>query len=109
MARKTPSSWPEPLPEAEPLVCALCGREVPALTQHHLTPVLQGRRRGMKVQDLPTVGLCAGCHGYVHTTFSNHDLNGPYSSLESLQEHEGVIKFVAWVRKQPVGKTIKVK
>ncbi|MDB5045368.1 MAG: hypothetical protein JWQ08_1418 [Deinococcus sp.] len=107
--RNSESTWPEPLPEAEPLVCALCGRETPTLTQHHLMPVLQGRRKGMKVQDLPTVGLCSACHGYVHSTFSNADLSGPYSTLEALSENEGVIKFVKWVKKQPVSKSVKVK
>jgi len=72
-------------------------------------PVLQGRRKGMKVQDLPTVGLCSACHGYVHSTFSNADLSGPYSTLEALSEHEGVIRFVKWVRKQPATKGVKVK
>ncbi|GGK16995.1 HNH endonuclease [Deinococcus malanensis] len=107
--RQSNSTWPDPTPEAEPLACALCQRETPVLTQHHLMPVLAGRRKGMKVQDLPTVGLCSACHGYVHNTFSNADLAGPYSSLEALQEHEGVIKFVKWVQKQPVSRAVKVK
>lgn len=72
-------------------------------------PVLQGRRKGMKVQDLPTVGLCSACHGYVHSTFSGADLSGPYSTLEALNEHEGVTRFVKWVRKQPVTKGVKIK
>ena len=109
MARKLPSTWPEPRPEAEALTCALCQRETPILTQHHLTPISRGRRQGIKVQDLPTVGFCAACHQYVHTTFSNADLAGFYGTLEALQEHEGVQKFVAWVRKQPIGKAVKVK
>lgn len=110
MARRpSQSTWPAPRPESEPLTCALCQRETPVLTQHHLMPVLQGRRKGLKVQDLPTVGFCAACHEYVHSTFSNADLAGPYGSLEALSEHEGVIRFVKWVRKQPMTKAVKVK
>jgi hypothetical protein len=107
--RQSQSTWPDPALKAEPLTCALCGRETPVLTQHHLTPVLQGRRKGIKVQDLPTAGFCSACHEYVHSTFSNADLAGPYNSLEALSEHEGVARFVKWVRKQPMSKAVKVK
>ena len=109
MARKLPNTWPEALPEAQPLICALCHRETPTLTQHHLLPISQGRRRGVKIQDLPTVELCAACHKYLHTTFTNSELAGPYNSLEALQGHEGVQKFVAWIRKQPATKGVKVR
>ncbi|MFC6592809.1 HNH endonuclease [Deinococcus lacus] len=108
MARHKPSTWPEMAPKP-PEICALCSREVPALTEHHLVPRSQGRRRGMKVAELPTVMLCPPCHKYVHTTFSNHELEGDYSSLDALREHEGVRKFVAWVRKQPATKGVKVR
>lgn len=109
MARKLPNTWPEDQPQAEVLTCALCGRETPVLTQHHLMPISQGRRKGIKIQDLPSVGFCAACHNYVHTTFSNSELAGFYGTLEALQEHEGVQKFVAWVKKQPMSKSVKVK
>ncbi|WP_261664961.1 HNH endonuclease [Deinococcus sp. Marseille-Q6407] len=108
MARRAKAAaWPPPA--AAPAACALCGREVPRLTEHHLVPRSQGRRRGLKVAELPTVMLCPACHKYLHTTFSNQELETGYSSLEALREHEGVQKFVAWIRKQPASKGVRVR
>lgn len=105
--RQSRSAWPPPA--APPEACALCGREVPRLTEHHLVPRSQGRRRGLKVAELPTVMLCPACHKYLHTTFSNHELETQYSSLAALRGHEGVQKFVAWIRKQPPTKGVRVR
>ncbi|WP_373295838.1 HNH endonuclease [Deinococcus piscis] len=82
---------------------------MPHLTEHHLVPRSQGRRRGLKVASLPTALLCLACHKYLHTTFSNQELENQYSSLAALREHEGVQKFVAWIRKQPATKGVRVR
>ena len=100
--------WPAMQSLASP-TCALCKREVPSLTEHHLVPRSQGRRRGMKVAELPTVMLCPACHKYLHATFTNHELETAYSSLEALRSHEGVQRFIAWIRKQPATKAVRVR
>ncbi|SMB91686.1 HNH endonuclease [Deinococcus hopiensis] len=108
MARRHPeSNWPPP--PREPERCGLCGRETPLLTEHHLVPRSQGRRQGVKMQDLPTVTLCPACHKFLHRTFSNAELAGEYHSVDALLEHEAVRRFVAWVRTQPASKGIRVR
>ena len=107
MARKkSNNTWPAPPTKAE--CCALCGREVPKLTEHHLIPRIQGRRRGHKLSELPTIMLCPACHKYLHKTFSNAELETEFPTLEALQANEQVQKFVAWVQKQPASKGVQV-
>lgn len=108
--RNAQSTWPEaPATEAQPLTCALCGREVPELVQHHLIPIIAGKRKGLKPQDLPTVGLCPACQQYLHSTFSINELATELNTLEALEQNEQVQKFVKWVRKQPATKGVKAK
>lgn len=110
MARKNAySTWPDaPEETAEAKACALCGREA-ELVQHHLVPIIAGKRKGLKPQELPTVELCAACQQYLHSTFSINELANQYNTLEALQESEQVQKFVKWVKKQPVTKAVKAK
>ncbi|ADY25630.1 hypothetical protein Deipr_0460 [Deinococcus proteolyticus MRP] len=111
MARRNSfSTWPEaPSSEAAALTCALCEREVPELVQHHLIPIIAGKRKGIKPQDLPTVGLCPACQQYLHSTFSINELATRLNTLEALQADEQVQKFVKWVRKQPATKGVRAK
>lgn len=109
MARRTQSTWPEtPELDTPAEACALCGREG-ELVQHHLIPIIAGKRKGIKPQDLPTLQLCAACQGYLHSTFSINELATQYNTLEALQENEQVQKFVKWVKKQPMSKAVKAK
>ena len=108
MARKRPETdWPPP--PAAPERCALCERETPTLTEHHLIPRSQGRRRGLKVAELPTVLLCSPCHKFLHKTFTNAELATTYASVDALREHEGVQNFLNWLRKQPPSKGVRVR
>ncbi|PNY82406.1 HNH endonuclease [Deinococcus koreensis] len=105
--RQADPLWPPPA--APPATCALCGREVPTLTEHHLIPRSQGRRRGVKVQELPTVQLCSACHKFLHKTFSNAELAQEYTTVDALLAHEAVQRFVAWIRRQPGSKGVRVR
>ncbi len=108
MARRLPeSSWPPPA--QTPRTCALCERAAPNLTEHHLIPRSQGRRRGAKIADLPTVMLCGPCHKFLHKTFSNAELAQDYSAVDTLLDHEAVRRFVAWIRKQPASRSVRVR
>lgn len=108
MARKRPEpAWPPP--PTEPQRCGLCERETPTLTEHHLIPRSQGRRRGWKVADLPKVLLCSPCHKFLHKTFTNAELAGEFNNVDALLEHEDVQRFLKWVRKQPVTKSVRVR
>lgn len=105
--RKPPSDWPPP-PRETPR-CALCERETPVLTEHHLIPKSQGRRRGLAIHSLPTAALCPACHKFLHKTFTNAELANEYASVDALLEHEDVARFLSWVRKQPASKGIRVR
>lgn len=108
VSRRLPTTnWPLP-PSSAPR-CGLCGRQTPRLTEHHLIPRLQGRRRGLPVTALPTVLLCPACHKFLHKTFSNAELAGELHSVDALLEQESVQKFVAWIRTQPATKGVRVR
>ena len=79
------------------------------LTEHHLIPKSQGRRRGVPIHELPTVLLCPPCHKFLHKTFTNAELAGEYSSVDALLEHEDVARFLQWIRKQPASKGVRVR
>ncbi len=108
LARRLPTSaWPPP--PQPPACCALCGREVPQLTEHHLVPRSQGRRRGVPVAELPTVLLCGPCHKFLHRTFSNAELAAEYPTVEALRRHPEVERFVRWLRTQPATRNVRVR
>lgn len=108
MARRLPpSDWPPPPREAPR--CALCGRETPVLTEHHLIPRSQGRRRGVPIHELPTAALCPACHKFLHRTFTNAELAGEYASLGALLENADVQRFLNWLHKQPATKGVRVR
>ena len=94
----------------------MCGRPVgeDRLTRHHLLPRSRARkmkRRKKGRQELKqldpnlTVALCGPCHGTVHRSLSNADLQRGYDSVEALRSHPEVRKFTEWVRDRPHGRT----
>lgn len=89
--------------------CHLCGREGVEITEHHLIPRSQAKRRGIKINQLPTVNLCASCHKFLHLKFSNAQLAREYNTIEALLANEEVKKFVAWLSKQPASKRVRVR
>lgn len=109
MARRIPASTDWPPPVQEPQACALCERVTPTLTAHHLIPRSQGRRLGARMADLPVVNLCSACHRFLHKTFTNAELAREFNAIDTLLEQDSVRRFVAWVRKQPVTKGVRVR
>lgn len=101
--------------------CALCGRVIPAgkLTRHHLVPRSRTRktkrrrrgeeRRAAVKQDRVTVWLCRPCHGTIHATLSEKQLERDYPTLEALQAHPQIARFVEWVRKQDPHRRVQVR
>lgn len=93
--------------EHEP--CELCGRVGETLTRHHLIPrTRHANKRNQRDFDRTDVKqriawLCRPCHDHVHALFSEKTLERQFNSLDSLREHSDVAKFVAWIRKKPVG------
>ncbi|PQV63120.1 hypothetical protein B1R32_11526 [Abditibacterium utsteinense] len=85
--------------------CALCGRDVAKLTEHHLKP----RSRLKKGEVTPTSWICSACHRQIHVLFSNLQLANEYNSLERLRDEPRLQKFLHWIRKQDANKAVKVR
>ncbi|MEM7386446.1 MAG: HNH endonuclease signature motif containing protein, partial [Verrucomicrobiota bacterium] len=79
-------------------VCPLCEREIPPEqeSRHHLVPRLKGGTHG------PVVILHPSCHSKIHSVLSESDLARHYSTIESLQTHPEIEKFIRWIRKRPI-------
>jgi hypothetical protein len=76
----------------QPSTCALCQREVSAVTRHHLIPKSEGGRE--------TVDLCAACHKTLHAFFTNRTLSAELATIEALRREPELQSYLRWVRKQ---------
>jgi hypothetical protein len=78
-------------------LCCICHRELGdvLLEEHHLVP------RTFKGRD--TVLIHKMCHQKIHATFSERELLQYYHTPERLREHTEMQKFIAWIRKKPLG------
>jgi hypothetical protein len=81
--------------------CPLCGREVPHVSDHHLTP----RSRGGKV----TLPICLDCHRSVHAFFNNKELEAQYHTVDALLANEKFAAHMKWLGKQDPNRRYKTK
>ena len=85
--------------------CELCGREK-ELTFHHLIPKINHSKntfqRLFSKTEMSTRGIdiCRDCHSTVHSLIDNKTLGLEYNTRERLLEHEGLARFINWVKKQ---------
>ena len=95
--------------------CELCARTQLPLTRHHLIPLARHnkartqRRFSRDTMKTDIAMLCRPCHSQIHRLFDNHELAGYYHTIERLQQHSEVQKFINWAKKRPVGLKIRVK
>jgi hypothetical protein len=48
-----------------------------------------------------TIAVCRDCHRAIHDLIPDEkELGRDYHSLKKLRAHEGLAKYLAWVRKQ---------
>ena len=80
------------LPPPEPDPCPLCERPNYFPSNHHLIP----KSRGGRV----TKTICADCHGAVHATFSNKELEKASRTADALLAHPTFSGQVGFLRKQ---------
>jgi hypothetical protein len=68
---------------------------MPAAQQeaHHLIPKSRGGRQ--------TVVLHRMCHRQIHALLTEAELARAYSSIDALQAHPGVARFIDWVKDKP--------
>jgi hypothetical protein len=60
---------------------------------HHLLPKSQGGRETETIHRI--------CHRKIHATFTEKELARSYSTWATLQAHEDIAAFIAWVQKKP--------
>lgn len=95
--------------------CKLCQRTQVALTRHHLIPQSRHNKARTKRQFAKSemtgdiAMLCRPCHSQIHRIFSNQALAEYYHSIERLQAHTEVEKFIQWIKKRPAGSKVRVK
>lgn len=95
--------------------CELCGRSDLSLTRHHLIPrsrhnkARTQRKFNRETMNTEIAMLCRPCHSQIHHIFDNHELSSYYHTLERLQTHIDLQRFVKWVKKRPTGLKIRVR
>lgn len=101
--------------DTDNLACKLCARTELPLTRHHLIPRAHHNKARTKREfsrvDMKTdiALLCRPCHSQIHRLFDNHQLASYYHTIERLQQHSEVQKFINWVKKRPAGLKIRVR
>jgi hypothetical protein len=95
--------------------CALCGREEPETTRHHLVPRSRHKKKRNKNrfggQDLRgmVLNLCRPCHHNLHAVLTEKELDRDFHTLEALAGHPEVAKFSAWIREKPAGLRVPIR
>jgi len=94
------------------MACKICLREM-RLTKHHLIPVSRHKNKKIKAafskeQLKETVNICRECHNQIHALVSEKDMAEEYNSFDKLCSHEGIEKYMNWVRDKKPGSKIKV-
>lgn len=91
--------------------CELCDRDCLKLTEHHLVPRQETKRKKKKNRaDLgPTIDICSPCHKQVHTLFTNKELAANLYSADLLRSHPSMIKFLCWIAKQDPRKKVRTR
>ena len=81
--------------EPDRVTCPLCERTIPPAQQdaHHLVPKSRGGHE--------TVLLHRICHRQIHALLTEAELERAYFTVETLKQHEGLARFVGWVRTKP--------
>ena len=88
-------------------ICVMCEREVPEIMVHHLVPKTTHKNKRVrkmfptKEERSATIDTCRDCHKTIHAHVKEKKLALEYYSLELLMQHEGIRKFVDWIRTKP--------
>ena len=76
--------------------CPLCGRPLAEpMNRHHLLPLSKGGK------GTPTLMMHKICHSKIHAVLNERELMVHYNTIEKLQAHEEIAKFIKWVQKKP--------
>ncbi len=88
-------------------LCPLCQRLLAEpCNQHHLIPKSKGGK------NTPTITLHKICHDKIHAVLTETELKRHYNTIEQLQQHDEIAKFISWLSKKEPGfydKSVKAK
>lgn len=85
--------------------CVICGTTA-MITFHHLIPKTCHSNKWFKKnftreQMLHNgIDICRDCHSFLHSKFSEKHLGRELNTLEKLLNHEEIMKYAVWARKQ---------
>ncbi len=76
--------------------CALCKRTIVPhqIELHHMIPKSKG---GKETQTFHSI-----CHRQVHALFTENELAVYFNTVEALQNHPDMAKFIAWIKTKPI-------
>ncbi len=79
-------------------ICPLCNRPLAEpCNRHHLVPLSKGGK------NTPTILLHKICHDKIHTVLTETELKNYYHTIERLQQHPEIARFIKWLRNKPPG------
>lgn len=86
------------------MICEICGRqgETEYFEKHHLEPA-------QKRKDSDVIDVCHQCGDQIHLLFTNAELKNEYNTLDKIMSDSRIVRYVRWVRKQPLSKHITTK
>lgn len=96
-------------PLAKPGRCELCGRDINALTKHHLIPRMRHRskrsRKRFSREEMRAriLWVCRPCHKQIHAVLSEKELGDRYNTKQALLAHPDIRQFVDWIQDKPPG------
>ena len=79
------------------------------VTRHHLIPRTRHKnKRNKKTFDREEVreriaDLCRPCHKFLHTVFSEKELESGFNTVDQIAAHPEIRKFVDWIKTKPAG------
>src|SRR5437867_1710284 len=77
-------------------LCPLCYRPLAEpMNRHHLVPLSRGGK------GIPTLTMHKICHSKIHAVLTEKELMAYYNTIERIQAHEEIAKFIKWVSKKP--------
>jgi len=86
--------------------CALCSRDVPYTTEHHLVP--KTRHKNKKTRKTfsrsvlqTTVALCEACHRQIHRLIDEKTLEREYNTIERIKSHKDIRTYLNWIVNKP--------
>ena len=80
----------------ETVVCPICKRELgdKNISKHHLIPKSKGGKH------TETVDVHNICHQKIHSVFTEKELKAHFNTVEKLNAHQEMKKFIKWVAKK---------